>query len=188
MTERPNYCSNCGAPLPAGGNFCVRCGKPVAAPAAPPAYPARPQPYPQTGTVSPTPPPYQQAGPAQPPTYQQPYPQPYAPARRPARRRNWLAVVLLVVGLLLVLALVARFTALRLVGQTTIGTVTSVEETGGEDYEYSIGYSFVTPSGDRVSGAAVQTDVLDISRLPDVGDTVTVRYLSFWPAINELAP
>jgi hypothetical protein len=217
MTERPNFCSNCGAPIEAGSRFCARCGKAVAVPTAQPSQPtypppvqpypqARPvspppqpyqqagpgqppvyqQPYPQARPVPPPPQPYQQAGPGQPPVYQQPYPQPYARPRRPTRRLSWLAVAGIVLGILLLLALAARLTALKLVGQTTIATVTAVEGTDRENYEYRVEYVFAAPNGDRVSGATVLGNVLDTSRLPSVGDQVTVRFLPFWPAINEL--
>jgi hypothetical protein len=89
------------------------------------------------------------------------------------------------VGLLLVVLLLVRFVALKVVGVTTLGTVTAVEATGGDDYEYRVSYSFAV-DGSPVTGAAVLGDVLNIGTLPGVGEEVTVRYLPFWPAINEM--
>jgi uncharacterized membrane protein YphA (DoxX/SURF4 family) len=120
----------------------------------------------------------------------QPLPQAYAPAQpQRARRWRWLTpgrILLLGIGVLLVLMLLARLVALQVVGETTIATVTAVEPTGGDDYEYRVSYTFGGPDGATVSGAVVWGNVLNISTLPNVGEEVTVRYLPFWPAINEM--
>ena len=93
-------------------------------------------------------------------------------------------LILLIIGLLLLFLLAARFAALRVVGQTTVATVTAVEETG-EDYEYRIEYRFVGPDGALVTGATVREE-LNAGLLPRVGQEVRVRYLPFWPAMNAL--
>jgi hypothetical protein len=171
MAVPTRFCAYCGAPLPAGAQFCGSCGQRVVA--APTPQPAAPPVQPSVQVV------YQVQPPAQPapPAYARP---------RPRFRLRFGSILLLIVGVLLVLLLLTRFVALQVVGQTTIATVTAVEPTGGEDYEYRVSYTFAGPGGTAVSGAAVLEEVLDISVLPQVGAQVTVRYLPFWPAVNEM--
>lgn len=174
MVAQPGFCSQCGAPLRAGARFCASCGASVTAiPAAPPAAPAY---QPPQQVV------YQSA----PPTG---YPlQPaYVAQRAPARRRPRAGTVLLIAaGVLLLLLLLARFVALQVVGETTLATVTAVELVDSDEYAYQISYTFGGPGDTAVQGSTTLNDVLNVGTLPTVGDTVTVRYLPFLPAINEI--
>ncbi len=168
MAASPRFCANCGTPLAPGANFCPACGRPIGVPVAPPAQ----QPPP---TV----------------VYQTPPPQAYAPAyARPAapprRRVSFWMVAGLALVVLLLLAFLVRVVALQVVGETTMATVTAVEETGDEDYQYRISYRFVTTDGTVVTGSFVRQE-LNVGKLPVVGATIRVRYLPFWPAINGLA-
>lgn len=166
MATQPRFCANCGTPLAPGANFCPACGRPTAAPV------AQPSQQPPPTAVYQTPPP-----PAYAPAYAQ-------PAARPRRRTNFLVVAGLVLVVLLVLFFLARLVALQAFGETTLATVTSVEETGEEDYQYVITYRFVTADGTVVNGSATREEP-NVGNLPQVGSQIPVRYLPFWPTINQ---
>lgn len=166
MAAPPRFCANCGTPLAPGANFCPACGRPTAAPI------AQPTQQPPSTVVYQTAPPQAYA-----PAYVQ-------PAARPRRRVNFLAVAGLILVALLLLLLLVRVVALQLVGETTLATVTSVEATGDEDYEYRISYRFVTADGTVVDGSVTREE-LNVGNLPTVGSQIPVRYLPFWPAINQ---
>ncbi len=176
------FCSNCGTPLQPGARFCPSCGSPVAsAPIAapPPAY-GPPPVYPQQ-TAYP-----QQSAPAYPPPPPAAYQQPYA---RPVRRRRGLGLMTvlgLVVGGILLLLLLARTAALNTVGVVTLATVTNVELTGGDDYEYRVQYSFTAKDGSAQTGAEILSDVTDVTTLPQEGELVKIRYLPFLPSVSSI--
>jgi uncharacterized membrane protein YphA (DoxX/SURF4 family) len=174
MTAQPNFCAHCGATLRAGARFCPSCGQAVEAiPSPPPAVPAYQTPPPAASAYQP---------PAQ-VVYTSP---PLARLARPRIRLGLGSILLLVVGVLLVLLLLARFVALEVVGETTVGTVMAVELVDREDYAYQVSYSFRGPDGAIVNGSTTFDEVLNIGTLPTVGDDVTVRYLPFCPAVNKM--
>lgn len=175
MATQPRFCAHCGAPLQANVRFCASCGQAVVPATAPqPAAPSYQAP-PQVGYQGPPQVVYQS-----PPAYAQPQP------ARPKRRLSLGTILLLAAGVLLLLLLLARFVALEVAGETTVGTVTAVELADSEEYTYQVSYTFRGPDGARVSGNATLNDVLNVGTLPNVGDQVTVRYLPFWPAINQM--
>lgn len=67
-----------------------------------------------------------------------------------------------------------------------LGTVTAVELVDSDENTYQVAYTFVGPDGTAVRGGATLEGVLNVGTLPNVGDTVTVRYLPFWPTVNQL--
>jgi hypothetical protein len=109
-----------------------------------------------------------------------------APVVRPKRRPRFGTIAGITLVVVLLLLLLARFVALQVVGETTLATVTSVELTDSEEYEYTIFYRFVTDD-DRVITGSTSREELNAGNLPMAGDTIRVRYLPFWPAINEVA-
>lgn len=156
MVTEPRFCSRCGAPLQPGARFCASCGTAVA----------------QAGPV---------ASPAQ-PTVPYPQPQAYAPpaARATVRPRRRPRFGMILIGLLLLL--LGGITALvGFAGQRLPAEVTSVRLTDSSKYEYTIEYRFVTPDGRVMVGKETRSNVLDVTTLPNVGDTIAVRYLPLLP-------
>ncbi len=96
---------------------------------------------------------------------------------RPRRRRHlgWilLGILLLAIGGVTLLVSIA--------GEQVMAEVTAVGLSNPSEHEYKIEYRFVTRDGKVLVGTETRSNVLDITRLPDVGDTITVRYLPFLP-------
>lgn len=156
MATAPRFCTQCGAPLQPGARFCASCGAPVpqAAPVAAPPQPTVPYSPPQAHV---------------PPVVQVPT----RPRRRP--RFSWILVGLLLLGIGAVTALVG------VAGQRVTAEVTAVRSVDSSEYEYEIEYRFVTPDGKAMVGTETRSNVLDVTTLPSVGDTITVRYLPWLP-------
>ncbi len=66
-------------------------------------------------------------------------------------------------------------------GQRVTAEVTAVRSVDNSEYEYEIEYRFVTPDGRAMVGTETRSNVLDVTTLPSVGDTITVRYLPWLP-------
>jgi hypothetical protein len=158
--NQQTFCTQCGQPLNNDALFCANCGARRGA----------------NVSVNASPP-----GVAQPPVQ----PAYIAPAAPPRRRAS---IPIILIGILLILVSLSSL-AILVIGQPAAGTVVDVEQvidssSDRMDYNYRISYTFTDSKGNSRNGSYTMNKVYNISSLPAVGSTLTIKYIAGAPFLN----
>lgn len=99
------------------------------------------------------------------------------------------SVLLIILGIALIM-IGLRGPILLAAGTMTTASITDVKQyvksnsSKSTDHNYQVFYSFTDSAGKEASGSYIRYNVYDVMALPDRGERISVRYLSFLSGIN----